>query len=124
MKENVDVLIMDDDPDLCLLMETILKFNDYTIKSCSNANLFYQILETIEPNVIVMDMLLSGKDGRDICRDLKSRPAYNATKILMISAHPDADKTCREAGADGFLVKPFDIDEFTSKVASFVNEKA
>lgn len=124
MKENIDVLIMDDDPDLCLLMETILKFSDYTIKSCSNANLFYQILETIEPNVIVMDMLLSGKDGRDICRDLKSRESYKGTKILMISAHPDADKTCREAGADDFLVKPFDIDDFTSKVAAFVNEKA
>lgn len=120
MKQKIDLLIMDDDEDLCLLMETILKFSNYKVEHCSNPRLFYNILETVEPEVIIIDMLLSGQDGRDICRELKRNEQTQGIKILMVSAHPDADKTCREAGADDFLLKPFDIDDFTARVAAFV----
>ncbi len=122
IKEKIDVLVMDDDPDLCMLMETILKFNDFQVRSCSNARIFETVLATVQPSMIIIDMLLAGIDGRDVCRQLKKNEATQDIKIMMVSAHPDADKSCRQAGADDFLIKPFDIDDFTAKVAIHVKK--
>lgn len=119
-KEKIDVLIMDDDPDLCMLMETILKFSDYNVRSCTSVRSFEILVPTVEPALIIMDMMLAGKDGRDVCRSLKADEATQHINVMMVSAHPDADKSCREAGANDFLIKPFDIDDFTAKVAAFV----
>lgn len=123
IKEKIDVLVMDDDSDLCMLMETILRFNNYRVRSCNNARVFEAVLGTVEPSMIIIDMLLAGLDGRDICRQLKKADATQHIKVMMVSAHPDADKSCREAGADDFLIKPFDLDDFTAKVAAFLKKQ-
>ncbi len=123
IKEKVDVLVMDDDQDLCMLMETILKFNNYKVLCCNNARAFEAVLGTVQPSMIIIDMLLAGVDGRDICRRLKKDDATKQIKVMMVSAHPDAAISCREAGADDFLTKPFDIDDFTSKVSAWVPQE-
>jgi DNA-binding response OmpR family regulator len=120
MNNTTDILVLDDDPDLCLLMETILKFAGYKVQRCSSPDALYRLLAASLPQLIVMDMLLSGKDGRDVCGEIKMSKETSKIKVMMISAHPDAEKTCREAGADDFLSKPFDIDIFTAKVAAFI----
>ena len=63
-----------------------------------------------------MDMLLSDKDGRYICKILKAGDDTRDKKIIMVSAHPGAEKTCRDAGADEFLEKFFDLELFIKKV--------
>lgn len=120
-KEKIDVLIMDDDPDLCMLMETILKFNGYNVRSCTNVPTFQKLVAGVEPTLIIMDMFLAGHDGKDVCRSLKADESTKHISIMMVSAHPDADRSCREAGANDFLIKPFDIDDFNAKVASYVS---
>ncbi|MEO5944267.1 MAG: response regulator [Ferruginibacter sp.] len=120
-KEQVDVLVVDDDPDLCMLMQSMLKFSGYVTKGCNNPLYLEKVLETTEPRMILMDMLLSGADGRDVCKALKSNENTKDKKIMMISAHPDAEVTCRDAGADEFLGKPFDIDVFIKKVEGILN---
>lgn len=122
-KEKIDVLVMDDDQDLCMLMESILKMNSYDVRSCCNAGAFQTLLGSVEPSMIIMDMLLAGKDGRDLCRELKADAATQSIKVMMVSAHPDADQSCREAGADDFLIKPFDINDFKAKVAECVSRE-
>ncbi|RYF88893.1 MAG: response regulator [Chitinophagaceae bacterium] len=118
-KEKIDVLILDDDPDLSMLMETILKFNDYNVRSCTNVPTFKKLMSQVEPTLIIMDMFLADQDGKDVCRELKADESTRLISIMMVSAHPDADRSCREAGANDFLIKPFDIDDFTAKVASY-----
>lgn len=120
-KNLVDVLVIDDDTDLCLLMETILKFAGFTTTGCTNPLFIQDVLAETEPGMILMDMLLSGIDGRDLCRVLKSSDETKHKKIIMCSAHPEAEKTCREAGADDFLAKPFDMDELVKKVSNILN---
>jgi DNA-binding response OmpR family regulator len=120
MKEEIDVLLVDDDTDICLMMESILKFSGYKVQSCSAAEQLMQVLDKIDPRLILMDMFLSGKDGRDLCKNLKSDHSQ-PVKIIMMSAHPDGEITCMEAGADAFLPKPFDIDSLITKVQSVLN---
>ena len=122
-KEKIDVLVLDDDQDLCMLMESILKMDQYRVHSCRNAGMFETLLGSVEPTMIIMDMLLAGKDGRDLCRKLKADAATQSIIVMMVSAHPDADQSCRAAGADYFLRKPFDINDFKAKVAECVSRQ-
>ncbi|CAN5894038.1 N/A [soil metagenome] len=122
IKKGIDILVIDDDPDLCQLMEMMLKVAGFTTTGCNNPLFIQNVLETIEPRAILMDMLLSGTDGRDICRVLKSSAETKHKMIIMTSAHPDAEKTCREAGADDFLAKPFDMDILIKKVTDIINK--
>ncbi len=120
MKTKIDILVLEDDPDLCVLLETMLKFSGMNVKAILNPALLHGTLEQVEPKLLLMDMLLSGSDGRDICRSLKSDATLKHIKIMMISAHPDAEQTCRAAGANDFLGKPFDMDEFINKVKKLI----
>jgi len=121
IKQSIDVLVIDDDPDLCHLMEMMLKVAGFTTTGCTNPLSIQQKLAEIAPKAILMDMLLSGTDGRDLCRVLKSSDETKDKKIIMTSAHPDAEKTCRDAGADDFLAKPFDMELLVKKVTDAVN---
>jgi len=116
MKQEVDILLVDDDKDICVMVEAILKFAGHNVQSCSIPDQLPQMLNNTQPRLLLMDMLLSGTDGRDVCRRLKAVDNASQVKIIMMSAHPDADKSCREAGADDFISKPFDMDYFIEKV--------
>jgi DNA-binding response OmpR family regulator len=115
-KEAIDILLIDDDKDICVMVEAILQFAGHQVKSCSIPDQLPQLLSNTKPRLLLMDMLLSGTDGRDVCRQLKATPENDHIKIIMMSAHPDADRSCRDAGADDFISKPFDMDYFISRV--------
>ncbi|MEO8590402.1 MAG: response regulator [Flavobacteriales bacterium] len=67
-----------------------------------------------------MDMLLSGVNGCDVCRVLKAKEDLRAIPVLMISAHPGAQKECLAAGADAFMAKPIETAEFNAAVGRLV----
>lgn len=121
-KENIDVLVIDDDADICIMVGAILKFAGYRVQQVSSVEKLPAFFEKTQPRLVLMDMLLSGNDGRDVCRRLKADEAQKGLTVIMMSAHPDAEKSCREAGADDFLAKPFDIDNFLSKVHLILSE--
>ena len=72
------------------------------------------------PDLILLDVLLSGKDGREIVKRLKSQEETRHIPVIMFSAHPSAEKTARAAGADDFVAKPFEMDEILAKIAKHV----
>lgn len=116
MKQELDVILLDDDRDICVMVEAILTYAGYQVRSCSQPDQLNELFSQYAPKLLLMDMLLSGTDGRDICRRLKAHPDTSAINIIMMSAHPDADISCREAGANDFVPKPFDMDFFLDKV--------
>jgi len=115
-RDPIDVLLLDDDPDICVMAEAVLKFSGFSVQSTTTHIGLYELLEQLRPKALLMDMLLSGADGRDICRQLKSDSRNNHIHIVMMSAHPDAGVTCLEAGAEDFIEKPFELDSFLSKM--------
>ena len=83
-----DVLIIEDNDDLRVLMELMLKSNKIKAFGYSSPENILELIATHQPKVILMDMLLSGFDGRDYCTLVKEDTNFNHIKIIMASAHP------------------------------------
>lgn len=114
--EDIRILIIDDNEDIVFMLEAMLKLKGYKIDVKTNPERLEDYLHSTKPDVILMDMLLSGSDGREICMQLKANDSFADIPVIMISAHPTAKDDCLEAGADFFLAKPFDMKNLYAKV--------
>ena len=115
------ILVVDDDPDILDALQSLLEFAGYEVKTTEKGEYAENLRDTNGglPNVIILDVLLSGKDGRLICQKLKSREETKHIPIIMISAHPNARQSVKAVGADDFVAKPFDADELLAIVAKY-----
>ncbi len=112
------ILVIDDNEDILYMIRAMLEMEEYKVSVKSNIiNLESGLLELL-PDLILMDMLLSGADGREVCKALKENEKFSGIPIIMISAHPSGRKECLEAGADYFLEKPFDMNDLFSTVTA------
>ncbi len=121
MPEPAHVLIIDDNVDILFMLKAMLNMKGYTVFTKENIEGLESELKSIVPEVIIMDMLLSGTDGREVCKSLKMDPLFSHIPIIMISAHPLAKEECLAAGANHFLEKPFDMYDVLDLVAGAVN---
>jgi CheY-like chemotaxis protein len=111
------VLVVDDDPAILAVIEVILQDEGYQVVTTERGEDVEQLRPDNLPDLILLDMLLSGKDGRWIARMLKSQSLTRAIPLLMLSAHPGAQADARACGANAFLAKPFEIDTLIETVA-------
>jgi CheY-like chemotaxis protein len=72
------------------------------------------------PDLILLDLLLSGMDGKAICRQLKGAEATSHIPVILMSAHSQVTQIAEEAGADGWLAKPFEIEALLSLLGTFL----
>lgn len=117
MSENIKrVIIIDDNEDIVAMLKTMLQMKGYEVYIKMNTNDLEDSILEIAPDLIIMDMLLSSVDGRTVCKKLKSDKRYASIPVLMMSAHPNAEEKCLDAGADLYLAKPFEMKDFFSTV--------
>jgi DNA-binding response OmpR family regulator len=112
------ILVVDDEPDILEFLQLILEDEGYTVVTTSKAEYVEKLQNGRLPDLILLDVLLSGKDGRDIVKQLKSQVETKHIPVIMFSAHPSAEETARAAGADDFIAKPFEMDILLAKLAS------
>ena len=115
------VLVVDDDPDILDALRFLLEDAGYLVDtSLKDGEMINKKIKKSPPHLIILDVLLSGHDGRHLCKVLKNQVETKHIPIIMISAHPDADKTAMEAGANAFIAKPFDIFELLNSVEHYI----
>src|SRR5215469_5630578 len=115
------ILIVEDDPDIVLALTTILEDEGYVVVAIdSGKHLAENLPPSSLPDLILLDMLLSGQDGREIARQLKADPTTRHIPILMLSAYPTIEQEAKAVGADSFLAKPFELDDLLASVTSLV----
>lgn len=113
------ILIVDDEPDIVLALQIVLEDAGCQVASVDRGDQLMERLSTGGvPDLIVLDMLLSGRDGREIARELKALPHTRQIPILMLSAHPAARREAQAAGVEAFLAKPFELDALLEAVAN------
>lgn len=118
------ILVVDDNKDLLFMISSMLKIKGYQVSSLDNTDNIETIVIQNTPDAILMDMLLCGTDGREICRQLKSNKATSSIPILMLSAHPQAEENCLAAGADRFIEKPFEMEFLLNTLAEILYKQA
>ncbi|RYD76796.1 MAG: response regulator transcription factor [Sphingobacteriales bacterium] len=118
--ENKRILIADDDEGIVDAVTMILQIMGYEVDFTYDGG---TVLEAVKnkPDLILLDIWMSGHDGRDICKQLKSDPEYEKIPILMISASRDIRQSALDAGANDFMEKPFEMDSLLNKVTHLLN---
>lgn len=114
------ILVVDDNPDILESVKLLLEFEDYQVQTLTKGSDIFKLEQKDYPDIILLDMWLSGEDGRDICRSLKSHEKMRHIPVMIISASHGLEQTSYDAGADAFVSKPFDINEVLAKISEFV----
>lgn len=115
------ILVVDDDPDILEFLQVILEEEGYMAVTTDKGDYVEKLHDGDLANLILLDVLLSGKDGREIVKHLKSQEETKRIPVIMFSAHPSAEETARAYGADDFIAKPFEIDILLSKIVRFLS---
>ncbi len=116
------LLLVEDNTDLSHALGFTVNEFGYDSICCNTPQ---QVLDAIRENgfdVIVMDVFLSGADGRDLIKKIRSDPKNKDTPILMISAVSSVRSSVLASGADEFLAKPFNVSEFIERIGMLVDQ--
>lgn len=114
------ILAIDDNPYILETLDELLKYYGYEIKLSTNAeNILGQIAD-FNPNLILLDVMLDGVDGRDLCKIIKTDASTGHIPIVLISATPGVSENIHEeGGADDYVAKPFDIYKLLEKIEKY-----
>ncbi len=113
------ILIADDDPAIVDCIKMILELDGYEVDTTVNGETIFK-MEKGFPDLLLLDIWMSGQDGREICKYLKKKELTKNIPIIMISANKDAKRMAKEAGADDFIAKPFEMEDVLSKVRNYI----
>ncbi len=119
-QHNKLILISEDDPDISELLETVLESNGYETRVCMDGNETESQTKKLLPDLIIMDLWLPGIDGATLTKKLKTKAATKNIPILIVSAQNQLNKVVKQTKADGFLPKPFDLQELLSIVGKHI----
>ena len=112
-------MIADDDPGIVDAVEMLLEFEGYEVSSTVDGATVLDMKDEL-PDLLLLDIWMSGEDGRDICKQLKKEALTKNIPVIMISASRDIKESALAAGADDFLAKPFEMDELLKKIEELV----
>ena len=110
------ILVVDDDTDILSVMEILLTMKGFEVEVTTKGENTFPKIASFRPDLILLDVLISGHDGRTICRKLKADKNNMHIPVIMFSAHPGAAATIAEYGADDFIAEPFDVANLLQKV--------
>lgn len=114
------ILIVEDDPHILLGLEEVLKSEGYEVASCNRGDEAVTAVGKFQPALIVLDVMLPGASGYDICKQLRSKKV--STPILMLTAKgQEIDKVVGlDLGADDYVTKPFGVRELLARIQALL----
>jgi len=110
------ILVVEDDPHILLGLEEVLKSDGFEVVTCNRGDQALAAVSKHQPSLIVLDVMLPGASGYDICKQLRAKKA--ATPILMLTAKgQEIDKVVGlDLGADDYVTKPFGVRELLARI--------
>lgn len=116
------ILVLDDDLDILVVVQLLFKVKGFDVMALSRWEELYEKAESFKPDIILLDVLLSGNDGRDICKVLKKKATTKHIPVILFSANPSVAKNVIESGANGFVHKPFEVKDLLKTIESNINK--
>ena len=124
MQTNYRVLIVDDIPHNVEILETSLE-DKYILATAGSGEEALEIIPTFRPDLILLDIMMPGIDGYEVCRKIKANEHLSYIKIILVTGKALVDERLKgyEVGADDYVTKPFVIRELEAKIKVFLNLK-
>lgn len=115
------ILLVEDDYHLGIILNDQLEMNGYEVNLLRSPKKAAEILQEEKFDLVIMDKLLSGVDGTEICTEIRNTPSISETPILMMSGYDGANRICFAAGATNFIAKPFEMHNFLKSIEATLN---
>ena len=116
------VLVVDDEPDNFDVIETLLNAQDYNLHYANTGEGAIAVLDQLQPDLILLDVMMPGMDGIEVCRRLKASPKWSPIPVIIVTSLTEKKDLarCFEAGADDFISKPVSSLELLARVRSML----
>jgi DNA-binding response OmpR family regulator len=115
------ILVLDDDLDILSLVETILRMNNFNVKTLWNWKEIDSNMAEFKPDLVLLDVMLTGADGRDICKKLHSDIKTENVPVILFSANPEMRQCINDCLAQDFVPKPFNISGLLKTIRMHLN---
>jgi len=121
-KMAVDVLLIDDDPDLAIMLRTLLRGQDFQIRAVFSGEEGVEACREAPPDVIILDLLMPRMDGWEVCEQIRE---FCEVPILILSAigSPGSVARALDAGADDYLIKPVHASLLASRLRTLMRRR-
>jgi len=110
------VLVVDDDKDILTVVKILLTNKGFSVDVTDKWEKTFEKIETFNPDVILLDIALSGQDGREICKRLKAAESTKHISVVLFSANHNMIQSVAECKANDFIAKPFETEDLVKKI--------
>lgn len=110
------ILILDDNHDIVEMIKEAMLSEGYVAEGITNTEDIISTIKYYSPDLVLMDYLLSGINGGELCHQIKSHPETAHIPVILLSAHPRVLLSLGNYGSDAFIAKPFSLEELTNCV--------
>jgi DNA-binding response OmpR family regulator len=111
------ILAVDDDKDILEVLQLILEDSGYEVETLSDGHFLFEKIKSHTPDLILLDIMLGNLDGRELCRDVKTKlETHNIPVILISASHNVTDHMNQIGSPNAFIAKPFDINDLLDTI--------
>ena len=123
---GIRVLVVDDHPDVRDMMVAFLTLRGFIVDSAADGSQAVELVRTVHPDIVLMDLSLPGVNGWEVTRILKNDAKTRTVRIIAVTAHALEREVAaaRAAGCDGVLSKPFDLDALADALPNVLTHGA
>jgi len=121
------ILVVDDNPDNAHIIRDYLEARGFPITVAYNGDDALKAFEEVKPSLVLLDVMMPGRDGWQVCRDIKSHPTLGRNvRVVMVTALDDwvNKRQALQTGADDFVEKPFELSKLAATVDRNVKQLA
>jgi len=117
------ILVVDDEPGIRLYLKRLLGDAGFAVETAADGDEALAAIQASRPDLVILDVMVGGRDGYEICESIKRNAASAAIKVVMLSAKSRAIEIEKgmAMGADAYLTKPFSMDELRDTVRRLLN---
>ena len=116
------ILIVDDEPNIVLALELLMKREGYDILAVDNGEKVFEVVNSFRPDLILLDIMMPKMDGYTACREIKLNKTTRAIPVVMLTSlgYPLNKELGKDVGADGYITKPFDHQALLDVIHRFL----
>ena len=117
------VLILDNDPDVLDIMQEALTYEGLHVTCVAETNDILKLIDKHKPDLLMVDYLLNGVNGGELCYQLKENPQTQRLPVIIMSAYPRVLLSLGTYSSDDFIAKPFDLEDIVGRIKKLTDKR-